>query len=159
MLTGCCTVGAAKRGLDTQVLLTIAASFGVGAALQSSGAADAMAGSVLSWVAGSPWLLLMGTYCVVALLTELVTNNAAAVIIFPVVMAAAESLGVSPMPFVVAVMFAASASFLTPIGYQTNLMVHGPGGYRVSDFLRVGGGLNLLTGVIAVTLIPLVWPF
>ena len=159
LLTGCCTVGAAKRGLDTQVLLTIAASFGVGAALQSSGAADAMAGSVLSWVAGSPWLLLMGTYCVVALLTELVTNNAAAVIIFPVVMAAAESLGVSPMPFVVAVMFAASASFLTPIGYQTNLMVHGPGGYRVSDFLRVGGGLNVLTGVIAVTLIPLVWPF
>jgi di/tricarboxylate transporter len=159
LLTGCCTVGAAKRGLDTQVLLTIAASFGVGAALQSSGAADAMAGSVLSLVAGSPWLLLVGTYCVVALLTELVTNNAAAVIIFPVVMAAAESLGVSPMPYVVAVMFAASASFLTPIGYQTNLMVHGPGGYRITDFLRVGGGLNVLTGGIAVSLIPWVWPF
>ena len=159
LLTGCCSVGAAKRGLDTQVLLTIAASFGVGAALQSSGAAEVMAGGVLTLVAGNPLLLLVGTYCVVALLTELVTNNAAAVIIFPVVMSAAESLGVNPMPYVVALMFAASASFLTPIGYQTNLMVYGPGGYRVSDFLRLGGGLNILTGAIALVLIPLVWPF
>lgn len=159
LLTGCCSVGAAKRGLDTQVLLTIAASFGVGAALQSSGAAGVIGGGVLTLVAGNPLLLLIGTYCVVALLTELVTNNAAAVIIFPVVMSAAESLGVSPMPYVVAVMFAASASFLTPIGYQTNLMVYGPGGYRVSDFLRLGSGLNILTGVIALVLIPLVWPF
>ncbi|OWV30135.1 SLC13 family permease [Halomonas campaniensis] len=159
LLTGCCSVGAAKRGLDTQVLLTIAASFGVGAALQSSGAAGVIGGGVLTLVAGNPLLLLIGTYCVVALLTELVTNNAAAVIIFPVVMSAAESLGVSPMPYVVAVMFAASASFLTPIGYQTNLMVYGPGGYRVSDFLRLGSGLNILTGAIALVLIPLVWPF
>ena len=141
------------------MLLTIAASFGVGAALQSSGAAEVIAGSLLTLVAGNPLLLLIGTYCVVALLTELVTNNAAAVIIFPVVMSAAESLGVSPMPYVVAVMFAASASFLTPIGYQTNLMVYGPGGYRVSDFLRLGSGLNILTGAIALLLIPLVWPF
>ncbi len=94
-----------------------------------------------------------------ALLTELVTNNAAAVISFPVVVAAAEHLGVSPMPFVVAVMFAASASFLTPIGYQTNLMVYGPGGYRVSDYLRVGAPLNLLSAVVALGLIPLIWPF
>ncbi|MFG6667099.1 SLC13 family permease [Halomonas sp. HNIBRBA4712] len=159
LLTGCCSVAGAKRGLDTQVLLTIAASFGVGAALSSSSAADVLAGGVLSMVSGSPWLLLLGTYCVVALLTELVTNNAAAVIIFPVVTAAAESLGVSVMPFVVTIMFAASASFLTPIGYQTNLMVYGPGGYRITDFLKVGGGLNVLTGVIAVALIPLVWPF
>lgn len=95
----------------------------------------------------------------VALLTELVTNNAAAVVIFPIFMSAAESLGVSPMPYVVAVMFAASASFLTPIGYQTNLMVYGPGGYRVGDFLRLGSGLNILTGSIALFLIPLIWPF
>ena len=118
-----------------------------------------MAGGVLTFAAGNPLLLLIGTYCVVALLTELVTNNAAAVIIFPIVMSAAESLGVSPMPYVVAVMFAASASFLTPIGYQTNLMVYGPGGYRVSDFMRLGSGLNILTGAIALLLIPQVWPF
>ncbi|MFC2991329.1 SLC13 family permease [Halomonas tibetensis] len=159
LLTGCCTVGAAKRGLDTQVLLTIAASFGLGAALESSGAAAALANGALGLAGGDPLLLLIGSYLMVALLTELVTNNAAAVITFPVVMASAESLGVSPMPFVVAVMFAASASFLTPIGYQTNLMVHGPGGYRFGDFLRVGGLLNLITAAMALTLIPLVWPF
>ncbi|QOR38062.1 SLC13 family permease [Billgrantia diversa] len=157
--SGCCSVGAAKRGLDTQVLLTIAASFGLGSALESSGAAAALAGLALGLADGNPWLLLIGTYLLVALLTELVTNNAAAVITFPVVVTSAESLGVSPMPFVVAVMFAASASFLTPIGYQTNLMVHGPGGYRFSDFLRVGGPLNLLTAAVALPLIPLVWPF
>ncbi|XKE44480.1 SLC13 family permease [Halomonas organivorans] len=159
VLSGCCTIGAAKRGLDTQVLLTIAASFGLGAALDASGAASVLAGTAMGVVDGNPWWLLIGTYLVVALLTELVTNNAAAVITFPVVIAGAESLGVSPMPFVVAVMFAASASFLTPIGYQTNLMVYGPGGYRVSDYLRVGAPLNLLTAVVALGLIPLVWPF
>ncbi|GAA0624112.1 SLC13 family permease [Halomonas beimenensis] len=159
VLSGCCTIGAAKRGLDTQVLLTIAASFGLGAALDASGAASALAGTAMGMVDGNPWWLLIGTYLVVALLTELVTNNAAAVITFPVVIAGAESLGVSPMPYVVAVMFAASASFLTPIGYQTNLMVYGPGGYRVSDYLRVGAPLNLLTAVVALGLIPIVWPF
>ena len=159
LLTGCCTVGAAKRGLDIQVLLTIAASFGLGAALESSGAAAVLAGGALGLAGGNPLLLLIGVYLLVALLTELVTNNAAAVITFPLVMASAESLGVSPMPFVVAVMFAASASFLTPIGYQTNLMVHGPGGYRFGDFLRVGGLLNLIVAAVALTLIPIIWPF
>ncbi|HSP57322.1 MAG TPA: SLC13 family permease [Halomonas sp.] len=159
LLTGCCSVGAAKRGLDTQVLLTIAASFGLGAALETSGAAGVLAGNVLALAGGNPWALLVATYIVVALLTALVTNNAAAVITFPIVMASAESLGVNPMPFVVVVMFAASASFLTPIGYQTNLMVQGPGGYRLGDFLRLGGPLNLLTGGVALALIPLVWPF
>ncbi|MBB3141900.1 SLC13 family permease [Halomonas organivorans] len=159
VLTGCCSVGAAKRGMDTRVLLTIAASFGLGAALESSGAAVSMATAGLAYVDGSPWLLLAGVYVMVALLTSLVTNNAAAVITFPIVTAAAENLGVSIMPYVVAVMFAASASFLTPIGYQTNLMVYGPGGYHLKDYLRVGGPLNLLTAAVALVLIPMVWPF
>ncbi|APE31577.1 SLC13 family permease [Halomonas aestuarii] len=159
LATGCCSVGAARRGLDTQVLLTIAASFGLGAALESSGAAATLAEVALGLADGNPWLLLAAVYLLVTLLTSLVTNNAAAVITFPVVMASAESLGVSPMPFVVVVMFAASASFLTPIGYQTNLMVFGPGGYRFGDFLRLGGLLNLLTAGVALALIPLIWPF
>jgi len=159
LLTGCCSVGSAKRSLDTQVLLTIAASFGIGAALTGSGAANTLAGAVISLSSGSPWLLLVCVYVTVALLTEVVTNNAAAVIMFPVAMSAAESLGISPMPFVVALMFAASTSFLTPLGYQTNLMVYGPGGYQLRDFLRVGSGLNLLTAAIALSLIPLIWPF
>ncbi|WP_355660361.1 SLC13 family permease [Halomonas salifodinae] len=159
VLSGCCSIGAARRGLDTQVLLTIAASFGLGAALETTGAAAFLAQAGLGLADGNPWLLLIGAYLLVALLTELVTNNAAAVITFPIVMASAESLGVNPIPFVVVVMFAASASFLTPIGYQTNLMVHGPGGYRFGDFLRVGGLLNLLTALVVLTLTPLIWPF
>ncbi|RAR62824.1 MULTISPECIES: SLC13 family permease [Halomonadaceae] len=159
VITGCCSVGAAKRGMDTQVLLTIAASFGLGAALESSGAATALASSALGVVDASPWLLLVGVYVLVALLTALVTNNAAAVITFPIVTAAAENLGVSPMPYVIAVMFAASASFITPIGYQTNLMVYGPGGYRFRDYLRVGGPLNLITAAVALGLIPQIWSF
>ncbi len=159
LFTGCCSVGAAKRGLDTQVLLTIAASFGLGAALETSGAASTLASGVLGLSGGSPWLLLVAVYVLVTLFTSVVTNNAAAVITFPIVMASAETLGVSPMPFVVAVMFAASACFLTPIGYQTNLMVLGPGGYRFADFLRLGGPLNLITGVVVLGLIPWFWPF
>jgi di/tricarboxylate transporter len=159
LFTGCCSVGAAKRGLDTQVLLTIAASFGLGAALETSGAASALASGVLGLSGDSPWLLLVAVYLLVTLLTSVVTNNAAAVITFPIVMASAETLGVSPMPFVVAVMFAASACFLTPIGYQTNLMVLGPGGYRFADFLRLGGPLNLITAVVVLGLIPWFWPF
>ena len=159
LLSGCVSVRSARRGMDTQVLLTIAASFGLGAALQTSGAADVVARGLLSVVGDSPWALLVGTYCVVALLTSLVTNNAAAVITFPIAMAGAESLGVNPLPYVVVVMFAASASFLTPIGYQTNLMVMGPGGYRVQDYLKLGGPLNLLTAVVVLTLTPFFWPF
>ncbi|MEC9482312.1 MAG: SLC13 family permease [Halomonas sp.] len=159
VLTGCCSIGAAKRGLDTQVLLTIAASFGLGIALEKSGAAASLAHHALDLAGGNPYLLLVGAYVMVALLTEVVTNNAAAVIAFPIVTTSAESLGVSVMPYAVAVMFAASSSFLTPIGYQTNLMVYGPGGYRFGDFLRVGGLLNLLVGVVSLALIPLFWPF
>ncbi|MCP1366816.1 SLC13 family permease, partial [Halomonas sp. BBD48] len=159
VLTGCCSISAAKRGLDTQVLLTIAASFGLGLALESSGAAASLANHALALAGGNPYLLLIGTYAIVALLTEVVTNNAAAVIAFPIVTASAESLGVNVMPYVIAIMFAASSSFLTPIGYQTNLMVYGPGGYRFSDFLRVGGVLNVLVGVVALALIPRIWPF
>ncbi|MDZ7750664.1 MAG: hypothetical protein U5S82_03150 [Gammaproteobacteria bacterium] len=87
------------------------------------------------------------------------TNNAAAVLIFPIADTAAASLGVSLMPFVAAIMMAASASFATPIGYQTNLIVYGPGGYRFSDYLRIGLPMNILLGLVAVVLIPWVWAF
>jgi di/tricarboxylate transporter len=93
------------------------------------------------------------------LMTEMITNNAAAVLMFPFCLETAKLLDVSPRPFVMALVLAASASFATPIGYQTNMMVYGPGGYRFSDFLRVGAPLNLTLWVVAVTLIPLIWPF
>ena len=98
-------------------------------------------------------------FLLTSLLTELVSNNAVAVIVTPVAIALAHDLGVDPRPLVVAVMVAASASFATPIGYQTNMLVYGPGGYSFSNFLRVGVPLNLSIGLLSAWLIPKLWPF
>ena len=107
----------------------------------------------------SPFLLIWCFFLLTSLLTELVSNNAVAVIVTPVAIALAHDLGVDPRPLVVAVMVAASASFATPIGYQTNMLVYGPGGYSFSDFLRVGVPLNLSIGLLSAWLIPKLWPF
>ena len=107
----------------------------------------------------SPWFALGLVYLLTAVFTELITNNAAAVLMFPIALAVSEKLGVDFLPFAIAVMFAASASFITPLGYQTNLMVYGPGRYRFKDYARIGFPLSLLVGIIAVALIPFVWAF
>ena len=106
--------------------------------MEESGMATWLVQTILSDNIQSPWLALIIVYLVTILFTELITNNAAAVIVFPIALGVAEQLGVSPLPYIVAVMFAASASFMTPLGYQTNLMVMGPGGYRFTDYLRIG---------------------
>jgi di/tricarboxylate transporter len=98
-------------------------------------------------------------FLVTALLSSMITNNVAAVLMFPIVLALSETISVSPLPFVITVMVAASASFATPIGYQTNLMVYGVGGYRFTDFLRVGVPLTLLTGLLTLMLVPRIWAF
>ena len=98
-------------------------------------------------------------YFLTAVFTELITNNAAAVLMFPIALAVSEQLGVNFLPFAVAVMFAASASFITPLGYQTNLMVYGPGRYRFSDYMRLGFPLSILAGIVVLALVPLVWQF
>jgi di/tricarboxylate transporter len=107
----------------------------------------------------NPWLALLLVYIVTSLFTEVITNNAAAVLLFPIATGVAAQLGVSAMPFIIAVMFGASASFLTPLGYQTNLMVMGPGGYRFTDYLRIGAPMAILSTLVTTALIPLVWPF
>jgi len=107
----------------------------------------------------SPWLALALIYVMTVVFTEIITNNAAAVLMFPVALASSEQLGVNFLPFAIAVMFAASASFITPLGYQTNLMVYGPGRYRFTDYVKIGAPLSLLVGVTAVALIPMVWAF
>ncbi|MFN2301736.1 MAG: anion permease, partial [Gammaproteobacteria bacterium] len=107
----------------------------------------------------SPLIALAAIYFLTAMFTELITNNAAAVLMFTIAMATAEQLGVSPMPFVVAVMFGASAAFLTPIGYQTNLMVMGPGGYRLADYVRIGLPMSLIAFAVSIIVIPLIWQF
>lgn len=157
--SGCVGMGAARRSVDFPVLVVIACSFALGKALQVTGSASVIAEAVLELPGERPWLVLGCAYLLTSVMTSVITNNAAAVLMFPIVLAAAEQLDVSPMPFVISVMMAASASFATPLGYQTNLMVAGPGRYRFADFIRVGLPLNVLLGGISVVLIPMIWPF
>ncbi|WP_435104141.1 SLC13 family permease [Arhodomonas sp. AD133] len=157
--TGCATSNEARRSIDWSVLLVIGAALGVGQAMANSGAASTLAHGMVTLADGHPWLVLLAVFAVTSLFTELITNNAAAVLVFPVALSASDSLGVNPMPFIITLMIAASASFSSPLGYQTNLMVYGPGGYRFVDYLRFGLPLNFLTMAVTVTLAPLVWPF
>jgi di/tricarboxylate transporter len=159
LATRCIKPNAARTSIDWSVLVVIAASFGVGQALETSGVAQALADFWIGAAGSNPLLALAAVYVVTNVVTEMVSNNAAAVMAFPIAMATAEGLGVSLWPFVVVVMMAASCGFATPIGYQTNLMVYGPGGYRFSDYVRFGLPLNVLVGVVTVLLAPVIWPF
>ena len=159
IFTRCVSTEGARRSIDWEVLLAIAASFAVGMALEKTGAAREIADRMIALAGGNPWISLAVLYGVTLLATELITNNAAAALMFPFAMDTASGLDVNFMPFVIAVMMAASAGFATPIGYQTNLMVYGPGGYRFSDYLKMGIPLDILVWVITVAIAPLVWPF
>ncbi len=159
LATRCTTTSAARASVDWSVLIVIGAALGLGRALEASGAAHVVASAWIGALGGSPWLALLAVYVITSAFTALITNNAAAVIVFPIAQATAASLGVSLWPFVFVIMMAASASFATPIGYQTNLMVYGPGGYRFSDYVRFGLPLSVLLGAVAVLLAPVIWPF
>ncbi|ABE59036.1 SLC13 family permease [Chromohalobacter israelensis] len=159
LLTRCVTASKARRYLELSVLIVIAASFALGNAMDKTGAASQIAQWLLLADGLSPWMALAMVYALTVAFTELITNNAAAVLMFPVAAAVAEQLGVSIMPFAIGIMFAASASFMTPLGYQTNLMVLGPGGYRFVDYLRLGAPMSLLVGGIVIGLVPFVWNF
>jgi len=159
LLTRCCSRLQAYRAIDWEVLVVIAASFGLGRALEVSGAATHIAGVLAGLAGGDPWTSLALIYLMALVFTEVLSNNAAAVLVFPIAMSTAAQLQVSYTPFVMALMMAASAAFATPIGYQTNMMIYGPGGYRFTDFTRIGLPLNIVAGVVTVLLAPLVWPF
>ena len=159
IVTRCCTGEEARRSINWQVLMVIGAALGIGKAMQTSGAATNIAERLINLAQGNPWIVLAAVYGVTTLFTELITNNAAAVLVFPIAIASAKTLDANPMPFIITIMVAASASFATPIGYQTNLMVYGPGGYRFSDYLRIGLPLNLLIMCVTVGMAPLIWPF
>jgi di/tricarboxylate transporter len=159
LVTGCVTIGSARRSIDWSVLVAIAASFGLGAALEKTGAAKVIGSAIIDVSGGSPWYALAMLYVVTVIVTELITNNAAAALMFPFALATARNLDANPMSFIIVIMMAASAGFATPIGYQTNLMVYGPGGYRFSDYVKMGVPLDLLIGIITVLIAPWVWPF
>jgi len=157
--TRCIRAADARRSVDWQILLVIAASIALGGSLESTGAASIIAGEIIGVAAGSPMATLVAIFVVTTLFSAVISNLAAAVIVFPIALAASQQLEVSMLPFAVTLMMAASASFATPIGYQTNLMVYGPGDYRFSDFFKIGIPLTVLVGITTIVIVPLVWPF
>lgn len=153
------SVTQARAAIDTQVLVVIASAFGLGAAVESSGLAVVVADGMLQ--ATQSWGqigALVGVLLVTMVLTELLTNNAAAVLAFPVAVATAQQVGADPRPFAIVIALGASLSFLSPIGYQTNLMVYSLGGYRFSDFARLGAPITLAVILVSILIVPAVWP-
>ena len=155
----CISSTEARRSIEWESLLLIAASFGIARAMEKTGLADAIAESTIAAAGDHPHVVLAAIYLVTMLFTELMSNNAAAVLTFPIAWQTAADLGVNPLPFVMAVTVAASCGFATPMGYQTNLMIYGPGGYKFTDYVKFGGPLNLLVMALTVLLAPLIWPF
>jgi di/tricarboxylate transporter len=160
ILTGTVKPSDARRSIEWNVLIVIACAFGISKAMDKTGAAAFVAQAIINTVQGlGPIGILGGVYIVTSLLTEMITNNAAAALAFPIAISAATQVGANPMPFVIAVAVSASAAFATPFGYQTNMIVYGPGGYRFRDFVKVGLPLNIIIMVVALAVIPMVWKF
>lgn len=162
ILTRCVDAKDAYRSIEWPILFLIYAMLSIGRAMETTGGAELIAKSLVGSMSGmgmGPLWILAGIYLLSSVLTELVTNNAVAILLTPIVIAIAASLEVDARPFIVAIMFGASASFITPIGYQTNTYVYGAGGYRFADFMKVGIPLNLILWGVATALIPWFWPF
>ena len=159
LLTKCVDSDEAFSFVEGQLLALIFAMLAIGAALEASGAVTLIVEALAPYLMNlPPWAIVWAIYLLTSLLTELVSNNAVAVVVTPIAIGLAQVMGFDPRPLVVAVMVAASCAFATPIGYQTNTLVYGPGGYAFSDFLKVGVPLNLTVGMLASALIPLLWP-
>ena len=158
LLTRCLTGEEARRSIDWTVLIAIAAAFGIAIALQKSGAAQAIASRLIDLAEPFGKVgLLVALYVITAVLAGLITTKASAALMFPIAATAAEAQGIGLLPISYLTMIAAACAFATPIGFQTNLMVYGPGGYKYSDFLRLGLPLQALVGISTVTLISLLW--
>jgi di/tricarboxylate transporter len=159
LLTRCCTSTQARLSVEWKVILTVAAAFALGTAVEKSGLAAAISQTVTGLSGGSPMISLVAIYGGTLLLTELISHSAAVSLFFPIALGTAQRLGVDYMPFVAAVTVAGSLGFATPLGYQTHMMVYSPGGYRFTDFLRIGIPMDLVCWIIAMITIPMVTPF
>tara|TARA_B110000027_G_C16119387_1_gene301938 strand:- start:772 stop:2550 length:1779 start_codon:yes stop_codon:yes gene_type:complete len=159
LITRCIDAEEAFSFVDGRLLALIFSMLAIGAALEASGAVALIVNAIAPALGNlPPFLIIWAIYLLTSVLTELVSNNAVAVVVTPIAIGLATALGIDPRPLVVAVMVAASASFATPIGYQTNMLVYGPGGYKFTDFMRVGIPLNLSIGILASAVIPILWP-
>lgn len=160
LVTKCIDAEEAYEAVEWKVIFMIFGMLGLGMGLEHTGLARIMAEYAANWFHGlGPYAVLAALYLLSAILTELISNNAVAALLTPIAIGIAQQLGVDPRPFVVAVMFASSASFVTPIGYQTNTYVYGAGGYKFADFSRIGLPLAIALWILASFLIPVLWPF
>ncbi|MFN3987064.1 MAG: SLC13 family permease [Rhodocyclaceae bacterium] len=159
LVTGCIRADEAYKAIEWPIIILIFGMLAISIAMRESGLADLLASGLVGVSGGlSPWMMLALVILITSVATEFISNNAVAVLMTPVVIGVAQQLGVDPRPFVVGVMFAASASFATPIGYQTNTLVYNAGNYRFTDFARLGIPMNLIVWLVASLLIPLFWP-
>lgn len=161
ILVGCITIEESYKAIEWRIIFLLAGVLTLGIALEKTGAAQLMSDTIVKYVGswGGEVALVSAFFLLTSLLTGVMSNNATAALLAPIAIATANSLGVSPRPFLVAVMVAASASFMTPVGYQTNTLIYGPGQYRFADFLKVGTPLNIILWIAATFLIPVFWEF
>ncbi len=160
VLTGSLRLDEAYRAVDWQVVFLLGGILPLGIAMQKTGGADLLANLLINWVGNhGPIAILAALYLVTTVLTAFMSNTATAALLVPIAITTAASLGIDPRPLLVAIAFGASASFMTPVGYQTNLLVYGPGSYRFSDYIKIGVPLTIIFWILATLLIPLVWAF
>jgi di/tricarboxylate transporter len=160
LLSGCLPMQDGYRSVDVRVLLMIVGTLALGTAMEETGAAKAYAEGFLALFQGqSPALILSAFILLTSLCTQVLSNNATAVLLTPIAISTALSLGVNPKPFIIGICYGASACYATPIGYQTNLFVYGPGGYRFADYLKLGLPLSLFVWLMSSLLVPVIWPF
>lgn len=160
ILSGCVTPEQAYKAIEWKILMLIFGMLGIGMAMEKSGAMELLVTTAVQYIEPLGPVVILGiVYLLTSFLTEIITNNAVAIVMTPIVIGMAHTLGLDPKPFIVAVMMAASASFATPIGYQTNTFVYAAGGYKFTDFLRVGVPMNIIMWIVAMLVIPLFWSF
>lgn len=162
MFFRCTRASDARRSIDWNVILVMAAGLGIGNAMNASGTTEFLISKLvwlIQWMGGGNRMMLAAIFTISVVLTNMITAKAAAVLVLNIALAAAATAGVNPQPLIIAVIMGAAGSFATPFGYQTNMMVYGPGGYRSSDYLRLGVPLSIIVGVITVVIAPRIWPF
>jgi di/tricarboxylate transporter len=160
IVTGCISMEEAYKAIDWKVIFLLAGAMSLGVALDVSGAAWLLSGFLISGLgAWGPIAIVSALYLITSLMTETMSNNASAVLLAPIAIAAAVTMEVDPRPLLMAITFAASSSFMTPIGYQTNTMIYGTGNYKFMDFVKVGAPLNIIFWLIATFMIPVFYPF